>query len=478
MTPREELNLILELIKKYNLPLSPILEYAVNEKKDEYPEEETSAPVMSQIREDIVSLSKDIKDDEPDVDPEMIELTREIIEAARTPNGGFTKKQLAAIGISWPAPKDWIERKIGTFISHKQLENFNHIEYVVQKSLKTYSSHSAPSGKKAKNRQELRRTLAILRAITHFENPTTIRNIARTISRTDWGGSVLESDVEVLIKCIPEILNVGNGTYILKEKYHQHNRKSDNVGLQPSVGENKHKQMPNMTKPNNDNYLDERNKFKSFLAKQKSNFNKPYSDSSVKLYSSLLTSAEMRKILTQLAGNPNIFEINDMQIIYNVICHIKDFSDVTFSKGPVISALNLYILYKTDGAFDFEKLRSSIEGNDSKGDCGDDKYMEKRVPGEPTLSVLFPDGRKIKEFYSSQTFNKTLVSIGVDEIYKLDIVTANKFLIVKWNEHFSQNQYQRLDKNNYVCRLDNERRISILREISERLDLNLMVELS
>lgn len=472
MTPREELNLILELIKKYNLPLSPILEYAVNEKKDEYPEEETSAPVMSQIREDIVSLSKDIKDDEPDVDPEMIELTREIIEAARTPNGGFTKKQLAAIGISWPAPKDWIERKIGTFISHKQLENFNHIEYVVQKSLKTYSSHSTPSGKKAKNRQELRRTLAILRAITHFENPTTIRNIARTISRTDWGGSVLESDVEVLIKCIPEILNVGNGTYILKEKYHLHNRKSDNVGLQPSVGENKHKQMPNMTKSNNDNYLDERNKFKSFLAKQKSNFNKPYSDSSVKLYSSSLTSAEMRKILTQLAGNPNIFEINDMQIIDDVIRYIKESSDISFTKGPVISALNHFVIYKTSNGLSPAKQRDSVVSSDT------DQSLIKGTPGEPTLSVLFPDGKRIKEFYSSQTFIRTLICIGVEKIRNLHIKISNKALIVKRNEPFSKSVYKRLDKNHYVYRLDNEHRISVLRDISEKLNLNIKVNLS
>ncbi len=29
------------------------------------------------------------------------------IEAARTPNGGFTREQLAEWGISWPPPKGW-----------------------------------------------------------------------------------------------------------------------------------------------------------------------------------------------------------------------------------------------------------------------------------------------------------------------------------------------------------------------------------
>ena len=36
MTPLEELNIILQLISKYSLPLSPILEYAINEKKESF----------------------------------------------------------------------------------------------------------------------------------------------------------------------------------------------------------------------------------------------------------------------------------------------------------------------------------------------------------------------------------------------------------------------------------------------------------
>ncbi|MCQ1945995.1 MULTISPECIES: hypothetical protein [unclassified Arthrobacter] len=33
--------------------------------------------------------------------------TREEIEAARTPAGGFTKQQLELWGISWPPPRGW-----------------------------------------------------------------------------------------------------------------------------------------------------------------------------------------------------------------------------------------------------------------------------------------------------------------------------------------------------------------------------------
>ena len=34
MTPVEELDILLKLMRKYDLPLSPILEYAINEKKE------------------------------------------------------------------------------------------------------------------------------------------------------------------------------------------------------------------------------------------------------------------------------------------------------------------------------------------------------------------------------------------------------------------------------------------------------------
>ncbi|MCH4850584.1 hypothetical protein LF907_08270 [Bifidobacterium pseudolongum] len=32
------------------------------------------------------------------------------VEAARTPAGGWTKKQLAQWGVPWPPPKGWRER--------------------------------------------------------------------------------------------------------------------------------------------------------------------------------------------------------------------------------------------------------------------------------------------------------------------------------------------------------------------------------
>ena len=56
MTPKEELELILKLIGKYNLPLSPILEYAIKEKMEEYPEKVSDISIMEN-KDDALSVS-------------------------------------------------------------------------------------------------------------------------------------------------------------------------------------------------------------------------------------------------------------------------------------------------------------------------------------------------------------------------------------------------------------------------------------
>ena len=118
----DELDLILTLLRKHELPISPILEYAINEKKEEL--KENSDEVVNHLHvADVTDVKADIAIDE------KVILTRELIEAARTPNGGFTKSQLAAVGVEWPPAPDWIEQKEGMVITKSQLEQFNKIQY-------------------------------------------------------------------------------------------------------------------------------------------------------------------------------------------------------------------------------------------------------------------------------------------------------------------------------------------------------------
>ena len=51
-------------------------------------------------------------------------LTKALIEAGRTGNSGYRKKQLLALGVSYPPKSGWIERLIGTEVSDEQYERF------------------------------------------------------------------------------------------------------------------------------------------------------------------------------------------------------------------------------------------------------------------------------------------------------------------------------------------------------------------
>ncbi len=61
------------------------------------------------------------------------------------------------------------------------------------------------------------RKQALLRAMGYFRLPAKIRDIARTISRTAWGSTIREDEVEDIIKTLPEIESI-EGKYILRKK--------------------------------------------------------------------------------------------------------------------------------------------------------------------------------------------------------------------------------------------------------------------
>ena len=61
------------------------------------------------------------------------------------------------------------------------------------------------------------RRQAVLRAMEHFRVPASIRDIARTISRTAWRSVIKEDDVEDIVKTIPDIDCI-DGKYFLRKK--------------------------------------------------------------------------------------------------------------------------------------------------------------------------------------------------------------------------------------------------------------------
>ena len=51
-------------------------------------------------------------------------LTREMLNAGKSDAGGWSKKQLAIIGVAWPPPAGWQDRTIGKQIAVADYERF------------------------------------------------------------------------------------------------------------------------------------------------------------------------------------------------------------------------------------------------------------------------------------------------------------------------------------------------------------------
>ena len=247
MSPIEELELILSLIRKYELPLSPILEYAVNEKKEEFQVEKpiglssaeshaetstssTSKP-MSQCNdkqeiENVVLKSESTKRQKRThlqiQESQNIELTYELIESARNSNGSFTKSQLAAIGVAWPPPMGWIHKVVGNKITNSQFEQFKPVDGL---NTEKESSESSPNTNWGLNsaeynldRYDLERMQVLLATMSRLNIPATAQDISKYISRSAWGGPIKVQTVASLLRQMPEVERIGNEYYFIKEK--------------------------------------------------------------------------------------------------------------------------------------------------------------------------------------------------------------------------------------------------------------------
>lgn len=187
------------------------------------------------------SSKRELFKDNPKQVEDTIILTKELIESARTPNGGFTKSQLAAIGVPWPRPTDWIEQVVGKEITQQQLEDFRRIEYITKPSKpvnKIEPDHKEQSYKDiAKDDKERKRMKAIMRVFRKYQHPLSPRELAFEISWDDWGSFVVRpNDIETLLHMMPEIEQVGQGKYSLKI-YYGHEETPLTSSISPNQGE-------------------------------------------------------------------------------------------------------------------------------------------------------------------------------------------------------------------------------------------------
>jgi hypothetical protein len=59
---------------------------------------------------------------EPDKTNQYVTVNSELLALAATTTGGYTRKQLGALGVSWPPPKGWKRRAVGRKISRSRFD--------------------------------------------------------------------------------------------------------------------------------------------------------------------------------------------------------------------------------------------------------------------------------------------------------------------------------------------------------------------
>jgi len=119
---------------------------------------------------------------------------------------------------------------------------------------------------------------------------------------------------------------------------------------------------------------------------------------------------------------------------------------------------------------DFEDNKLTVSLTD------EDENLIRRKANKEKLRITFPNGNSIEEFKPTDSFAKAIVAIGVSKIEGLDIRILRLPLIGKIkSERYQQREI--LPETYLVTQTSNEKKVEILELISEKLKLNLNVEL-
>lgn len=56
--------------------------------------------------------------------PGMVRVTREFLNGGKSARGGWSRKQLALLGVPWPLVQGWKERVIGSLVTSDRAKKF------------------------------------------------------------------------------------------------------------------------------------------------------------------------------------------------------------------------------------------------------------------------------------------------------------------------------------------------------------------
>lgn len=106
----------------------------------------------------------------------------------------------------------------------------------------------------------------------------------------------------------------------------------------------------------------------------------------------------------------------------------------------------------------------------------EEENLVRRKGKREKLRIKFPDGNAIEEFKTTDSFAKSVIVIGVSRVEQLGIRVLRLPLIGRIKSEKYQ-QREVLPDVFLVTQISNEKKVEILEQISEKLKLNLSIEL-
>lgn len=119
---------------------------------------------------------------------------------------------------------------------------------------------------------------------------------------------------------------------------------------------------------------------------------------------------------------------------------------------------------------DFENNKLTVSLTD------EDESLIRRKANKERIRITFPNGNSIEEFKTTDSFTKAIIAIGVSKVEQLDIRVLRLSLIGRIKSEKYQ-QREILPNTYLVTQISNEKKVEILENISEKLNLNLNIEL-
>lgn len=185
-------------------------------------------------------------------------------------------------------------------------------------------------------------------------------------------------------------------------------------------------------------------------------------------------------IKTAIVSKENkLIELNEQLKKLNEIFRVERLNKIVREFENYINQFFENYRFAEEG--DKEHLQSQIFIDFENGKAvvsltNEDENLIRRKLNKEKIRITFPNGTSIEELKTTDSFTKAIVAIGISKVEQLNIRVLKLPLIGKIKSEKYQ-QREILPNTYLVTQISNEKKIEILENISERLSLNMNVEI-